>query len=659
MYSLARKRSACHFLTFRARHVRAICSRFIHQNGPENRLSSFWIPTGGITSSRAVNAVEDSHALLLRAGFLRQAYSGVFHLLPLGLRVQEKLEKLIDKHMQNLSASKLSLSTISSEELWRTSGRLQGERNPELFHFQDRKGSRYLLSPTHEEEITALVASISKSYKDLPIRLYQITRKYRDEPRPRQGLLRTREFLMKDLYTFDYSTEKALQTYNDVRGTYEKIFGELKLPFLVAEADSGNMGGSLSHEYHFPTSKGEDYVISCSGCGFVSNEELAEGKVEQGTLNSPALRDKNGSEPATALAPPGVWFGITKDRRSLIRVYYPSQYGNDTRVTSSVNEEVNTHAVKRVVPTLDAGIEQPLQLWKEEMQRTEDHRLPGAPNIVNVFDYRVHSYASFAHSDNGLCFLHSMVGSRNVKSVSQTDILLHPETNRPMNLTRTLEGDPCPNCAHGSLRVQKAVELGHTFFLGSRYSKSFKAEVAIPKSLLPEPDCKDAISNDSPSNRAREAVTPELGTTQTVLQMGCHGIGVSRMIAAVADSLADERGLNWPRVMAPFEVVIIAKNGLEDDASQVYNLLSYGKNTIPSQRSSCRQLDVVIDDRNKSLPWKLSDADLIGYPVIVVLSKSWKAAQKCEVQCRRLNGLKTEVPLDELGEYVESLLQKL
>ncbi|KAK7970211.1 prolyl-tRNA synthetase [Apiospora saccharicola] len=236
-------------------------------------LSRTWLPTGGLAQPDK----EDGHSKLVRAGYLRQSHPGVFHMLPLGLRVQEKLEKLIDKHMLSVGASKVSLSSLSSQALWERTNRLDAY-GPELFRLTDRKDAPLILAPTHEEEITSLVSKLVTSYKNLPLRLYQIGRKYRDELRPRQGVLRSREFVMKDLYTFDASVEAALESYAEVRAAYSQLFDELKIPYVVAEASSGDIGGDLSHEYHLHSSMGEDMVISCNSCSYVANEELAVAK---------------------------------------------------------------------------------------------------------------------------------------------------------------------------------------------------------------------------------------------------------------------------------------------------------------------------------------------------------------------------------------------
>ncbi|KAF2472008.1 prolyl-tRNA synthetase-like protein [Lindgomyces ingoldianus] len=558
-----------------------------------NRLSNFWTPTGGISPQDGEQ--DDSHALLVRGGFLRQAHSGVFHLLPLGLRVQERLSWLIDKHMATLGASKLSLSSITTEALWRQSGRYSA--NSELLRLSDRKDSGFLLSPTHEEEITSLVAGMVHSYKDLPLKLYQIGRKYRDERRPRQGLLRAKEFLMKDLYTFDYAHEHALQTYQSVRTAYNNFFDELKLPYLVADADSGNMGGKLSHEYHFVSPKGEDNVWSCSSCDYVANEELVEKRTHD-TGRLPTSQELH-------------FTGISVDRTTKIHIHvpYPARLVNvpcsdGTKLnvyvprpdilppsllssdSTHIEKFVNLHAVKKAAIDIDTGIE----------KTTLQSFLPKTTKTIHIYD-RLVPYPKY------------------------------PDSEIPLNhldITRIYPGDPCPRCESGELKVQKAIEVAHTFHLGTRYSEPLKALVAGPDGMAKQP-----------------------------MQMGCHGIGVSRLIGAIASLLADDKGLNWPRVIAPFECIVVTTPQVpEEDGVEVYDILREGA-------QGYEIVDTVIDDRPiKSLAWKLRDADLIGYPVIVVLGRAWKERRRVEVQCRR-HGVKTEMELEGLKEGVLKLLDLL
>ena len=407
------------------------------------------------------------------------------------------------------------------------------------------------------------------SYKDLPLRLYQIGRKYRDERRPRGGLLRAKEFLMKDLYTFDTSPQAALETYDAVRKAYNDLFNKLKLPYLVADADSGNMGGKLSHEYHFASPKGEDYVFSCTSCDYVANEELVEKKADTTTqTNSGSL----------------IFTGISVDKETAINIHIPKPPSLAVNEISwdGVSAFVNLHAVKKALPKdidIDTGIE----------AFTLRSLLSKTTNTVDIYD-PTHPKA--------------------------------PPTST-IDITITKPGDPCPRCSTGTLKIQKAIEVGHTFHLGTRYSVPLNAVIALPDQNLSSP-----------------------------IHMGCHGIGVSRIIGAVASLLSDTKGLNWPRVIAPYEVIVVNDAKIkETDTAEVYDAV-YGEG-----RSS--DVDIVLDDRaGRSLGWKLKDADLIGYPVIVVLGRGWKEQRKVEVQCRRL-GVKKDIELNEVRAEVLALLEQL
>lgn len=511
--------------------------------------------------------------MLIRAGFLRQAHSGIFHLLPLGLRVQEKLERLIDKHMLRLGASKVSLSSLSSEDLWARSGRLQG-RDSEFLRLADRKGARFLLSPTHEEEITTIVANAVKSYKDLPLRLYQVSRKYRDEARPRQGLLRGREFLMKDLYTFDLDEQQARTTYEEVRRAYSAFLDDLRLPYLVATADSGNMGGDLSHEYHFNSPSGEDTVITCAGCGYSINEELFiapyDGQSQQ-TVN--AAVNETGKQIGRV-----VTFGISKDRQKLVKIVIPRGAG-----------AVNTHVVKTLFADLDTSVEDALALWKRPS--SDD-----AAGITVLVDPRCagNEYPSTA-TLNGNAIL----------------------------LTKAQPADTCPNCSHPTLDIHQAVEIGHTFHLSTRYSAPLGANVL----------------------NSENKIVP--------IEMGCHGIGVSRLIGAVAGLLADDKGLNWPLAIAPFQALVVAAPSVgAGDVELAYDGLKAGMQALGVP------LDVAIDDRHSPLGWKLNDADLVGYPFLVVLGRRWADERKVELQCRRL-GVKENVEMGALAGVIKELASRL
>ena len=463
----------------------------------------------------------------------------------------------------------------------------------------------YLLAPTHEEEITSLVARTVKSYKDLPLRLYQITRKYRDEFRPRHGLLRGREFIMKDLYTFDNNIESALETYDQVRAAYSRIFSDMKLPVVPAKASSGDMGGDLSHEYHLSTPLGEDRVVSCQSCDYVVNEEIADSVVSEEVLGEDSFE---------------VWRGITKDRTKLVNVWYPkrTRARHNGEIREYSDQDINLSAVKSVIPDLDSGVQNALPFWSAaaapqtstatEVVNVLDGRLP--PGIVDGLQDSSPELTSWPA---GLVAPTPPLPIRGVSCDKGALNLLHVRT-----------GDKCPRCSSGTLKQERAMELGHTFFLGTRYSEPLGAMTTVPPSGQPSP-----------------------------MQMGCYGIGISRVMGAAAEHLADERGLNWPVAIAPYSCVVIPGNrAVESDILQVYHVVSQ------ISGHGVRMHDVVVDDRHKSLAWKLADADLIGFPVIIVLGREWQASRQVEVQCRRLDVRRT-VKVEDLPSVVSQLYVKL
>ncbi|OAA39671.1 prolyl-tRNA synthetase [Metarhizium rileyi] len=504
--------------------------------------------------------------------------------------------------MAATGASRLSLSTITSEELWRRSGRLD-RVSSELFRLTDRKQTPMMLSPTHEEEITTLVASTLKSYRDLPLRLYQTTRKYRDEMRPRHGLLRSREFIMKDLYTFDTSFQSAINTYKDVSQAYRAFFADMKIPIMVAEASSGDMGGDYSHEYHLANPIGEDTVISCDSCGYTANDEVATAR--------PSACSHQASAPQTITQESiRVWRGVTRDCTTLVNAWYPTQ------TSQGADSEINLHAIKKIIPELDTSINNPVRSW-EDAATIRNEGKNRQRQIINVVDFRLDP--TFHQVREGLSLVPD--STPHTEKISQSDVTRSEEGER-LNLLRLVEGDGCPRCEPGSLRIHRALELGHTFYLGARYSTPFELLVTLPNSEAPVP-----------------------------VEMGCYGIGVSRIFGAVAEHKADAQGLNWPRAIAPFEVVVIPTSGVDSKALELYDKLT-------SWSSSGPGFDAVLDDRKESFGWKMQDADLIGYPVTIVLGKAWREKDMCEVQCRSLSS-KENVAAEHLPTHLNELLSQL
>lgn len=420
---------------------------------------------------------------------------------------------------------------------------------------------------------------------------------------------------MKDLYTFDVDYESAMRTYEEVQSAYSNVFSTLRIPFHVAEASCGDMGGSKSHEYHMPSPMGEDNTVRCGECGYSANEEVAKiAAPEQENVASPGP-----SVPASSV---DVWRGISADRRTLVNVWYLS----DSRSSAAIN----MHAVRNLLPDVDASIEDPARLW-EEVLSSDNHGSPSGPlRLVNLFDSRL-SNASGRILEGSESFPPVIPCRRRLNNIRQTDITTSPDGS-PLNLMRVQNGDQCPRCASGALGVVKTLELGHTFHLGERYSEPMKAMVTMPPHL---------------TSRGTPQSSP--------MQMGCYGIGVTRMMGAVADSLADSSGLMWPVSVAPYEVAIVPDKGLVEEALGVYDQLA-GINR--QQGGTSVPIDVIMDDRRESISWKLKDADLSGYPIVVVMGRAWKQGRGCEVQCRQLS-LRETVNLQDLPSFIATLFNRL
>ncbi|KAL8802403.1 MAG: hypothetical protein Q9182_003826 [Xanthomendoza sp. 2 TL-2023] len=458
-------------------------------------------------------------------------------------------------------------------------------------------------------------------------------RKYRDEPRPRQGLLRTREFLMKDLYTFDASPQEAEQTYNNVRLTYNSLFDKLRIPYLVAKADSGSMGGEVSHEYHFPTPNGEDTIISCGSCTYTINEELASRNLGPTTFK----RSTDDS------APYGSWFGVSKDRLQLVEAIVPrATSASEHQSPLQTPAKVNPYLMRALYPDLDLSIEEPLRTfvnhWIKPRSSTASPTAERPPSLVCIYDYRVPQ--SFIDT-------HSLSDKTSPLIQKLSKIVRHNRSISPecIDLARFRDGDQCPNCGKHSVKIQQAVELGHTFYLGDRYSNPLGATFAAPGNA----DGPEAPSTSAPATKDPATKGRALAQGRRPFQMGCHGIGISRMIAAVADSLADQQGLLWPRVMAPYEAVILSTPEHTAAAEEVWDLLS-----LPREDS----VEAVLDDRDRGLVWKMKDADLIGFPIVIILGTQYRDEKLCEVAIRRL-GIRQKVSVEELRGYILERLDQI
>lgn len=455
-----------------------------------------------------------------------------------------------------------------------------------------------LLAPTHEEEITQLVANELRSSKQLPIRLYQIGRKYRDEKRPRAGLLRGREFIMKDLYSFDSTVEGAYKAYDDVASAYKKIFDRIGVPFVIAEADSGNIGGSKSHEYHLISTVGEDTLLTCSGCGYTANEELAIGKLSKdiATSNTTAktrdlitksVMDKLNISTQPIESTVVSWSGLnaTEDGsiEGLAAVFTPQGRSvNLLKVQTQLGKYLKKQQVMSEKATMDMDIIPQQKL--DSMDPTD------ISHLHFFFDDALETPALLE---------------------STAKLTVHI----PDHFRLAQAGDHCAKCSsHQELSSVKAIECAHTFYLGTKYS-----------SVL---DCT-----------FREGNKPE----KLPAEMGCYGIGVTRVLAAVAEAKHDAKGIAWPSSLAPYQVCIVPtddrKTEFKEIANQVYDELS---KTIKG--------DIVIDDRRSGFGAKMKDCELIGYPYTIVVGQKFLESQQVELH-ERVQGQgskKTLVSLKEL-----------
>ena len=433
---------------------------------------------------------------------------------------------------------------------------------------------------------------------------------------------------MKDLYTFDATPQKAMLAYETVREAYDAFFKELKIPYLAAEADSGEIGGELSHEYHVPTSNGEDSVISCSSCSYVANEEVARSRE--------ASNDTR--RICSTPSPYQHWYGISKDRTQLLEAILPKRVGAWSHPELPQQDvQVNPYLIKSLFPYVDLSVENPVSAfarrWYLFQNSSLDIGVPvQLPRFEQVYDYRVpQAYIDGHNSSCGETF--SM--RHFFKSIGLETSL----SKISRDLARIQTNDECPRCRNRSLKLQRAVELGHTFYLGDRYSRPLQSTFTRENNQLLQDNSLPTNSPDLPRSH------------QSYLEMGCFGIGLSRTIAAVADLLADAQGLNWPRAMAPFEVVIIATKELTVKANEIWDNLA-------SIIGGLEPIDAVLDDRDKDMGWRLKDADLIGFPVVIVLGSIMRKEGKCEVIVRR-HGTREKVCVVDIKDYVTEQLAPL
>lgn len=546
------------------------------------RWSKALIPT---LKETPADAVAPSHVLLLRAGMIRQLGAGAYSYLPLGLRVLNKVVAIIRQEMDAAGAQELLMPALQPVELWQESGRYEtfGEL---LMQLKVGGNQPMALGPTHEEVVTDIVRDLLKSYRQLPMTLYQIQTKFRDEPRPRFGILRTREFLMKDAYSFDADVDQLSASYDAMYEAYCRIFDRCGISYVVVEAESGPIGGDSSHEFMVPASIGEDTLIQCSECGYAANRERAE----VGSDAKPARpSDEPNAPPYEEVATPGRrtiqevcdFLKVHESTSAKLLVYLAD--GKPVAVLIRGDHEANEAKVRRafgastLVPAEAALIE----------------RVTGAPigflgpvaiKIPLAIDPSVAAMSSVVVGGNAVdVHLKGVVPGRDFP------------LERVVDLRNAVAGDPCPRCGK-AMSVKQGIEVGHVFKLGTKYSKAMGATFLDDKG------------------------------SEIPLIMGCYGIGVNRIVAAAVEAGHDDNGISWPLPLAPYQILLVplqTQNPAVMEATE----------TLVKQFEAAG-VDVLVDDREQRPGVKFKDADLIGIPLRVLIGERGLKEGTIEVKWR-------------------------
>ncbi len=563
------------------------------------RFSRFFAPT---LKEAPAEATAASHRLLVRAGFIRQLSAGMYSLLPLAVRTQSKIEAILREEMAAVGAQELLLPGLLPAEAWRASGRwdLIG---PEMFRLRDRRDSEYCLGMTHEEIFCLIARDELRSYRDLPQTWYQIGTKFRDEPRPRFGLLRVREFRMKDAYSFDLDTAGLDRSFEAQRGAYKRIFARCGVPVLDVEAFSGMMGGRESIEFVVRTAAGEDFVAVCSQCGYAANVEVATSRLAP-IADAPGGALERFATPGVvtieALAAPPYSVGPSRQLKTLVYVAGERPVVAVVRGDHALNEA----KLQTALGTADvrpAEVEEIVQL------------MGAHPGSLGAVDFQREGVRVLI--DAGLMGRRDMVTGANVDGfhLRRVDVArdVHGDV---VDLRAVQAGDPCPRC-DGSLELDRVLEVGHIFKLGTRYSEALGATV---------------LTADG---------------AQTPLVMGSYGIGVGRIMASAVEVFHDHDGIIWPWAIAPFQATVLAlgpEPEIADAAERVVADLAEAG------------LDVLYDDRDERAGVKFKDADLIGIPLRVGVGQRGLASGS--VEWKRRGSAKVElVPLTEVAALAQQL----
>ena len=576
------------------------------------RLSQYFIPT---LKESPKDVVLKSHQLLVRAGYIHQVGSGIYHFLPLGRLVLDKISAIIKDEMQKAGAIELSLGFVTPASLWQQTGRFE-KYGKELLSFKDRKDNDFVLSPTCEEGITDLAKQFIKSYKNLPKNFYHINLKFRDEVRPRFGLLRGREFVMKDAYSFHESYEDLEREFLNMQQAYCNIFSRLGLDFRVVEADSGAIGGSGSREFMVLADSGEDTIAICNSCSYAANLEAAKRKKRQNDAPPPKAKLAKFPTPNVKkieevaeffkvdsfyilkAVVKKVIFSAEMQRAPELAYFFirGDDELEDVKALNALNAQ-NLGALELV----DASVEEIRSVGLYE-------GFIGPYALKNITGSELIYFDLDLEEESGL-----ICGGNELDSHFVGVDLSEFEGLRYADLACVKEGDLCPLCG-GSIRYKKGIEVGHIFKLGTRYSEALNAQFL------------------DQNGKARPFI------------MGCYGIGVSRLIPAVLEQKADELGCVWSEAIAPFDVVLLSSN-LKDERQRNFSDHLYDE-------LMAEGLNVLYDDRNERFGFKMKDFELVGISYGVVIGN---ALENGEVEVIKRDGMKKVISKSQTKAILEAI----
>ncbi|NOZ10229.1 MAG: proline--tRNA ligase [Gammaproteobacteria bacterium] len=544
-----------------------------------------------------------SHQLMLRAGMIRKLAAGIYSWLPLGLRVLRKVETIVREEMDKAGAQEVLMPAIQPAELWQESKRWD-QYGPELLRINDRHRREFCFGPTHEEIITDLIRREIKSYRQLPANFYQIQTKFRDEIRPRFGIMRAREFLMKDAYSFHIDEASLNQTYRQMHATYSTIFSQLGLEFRAVEADSGSIGGATSHEFHVLADSGEDAIAQCDQCDYAANVELAAalppvGKRQAASVDMEIV-DTPGQHSITQVSE-----FLKIDPTQTLKTLLVNGTGGAVALVLRGDHELNVIKAEKL-----PQVAKPLSLVSdaeiELVAKCEAGSIGPVgldiPIIADESAVRLHDFVCGANTN-----------AKHLKNVNWDRDLPEPEI---ADLRNVVDGDPCPHC-EGHLAIRRGIEVGHIFQLGTKYTEALNAT------------CLD-----------------ESGAS-VVMPMGCYGIGVSRIVAAAIEQNYDDRGILWPQTIAPYRACIVPI-GLKKSETVASAVESVYKELWKAG------VDTLLDDRDERPGVMFADMDLIGIPHRFVIGERGLAEGKIEYKARN-EAEARNINLDEAVEVLGSL----